>query len=183
MVDETINEDTAAKPGLSTAKIIIIAVVLTSVLSGGIVATTMMMLGGNEAETAADAKDPKEASTETADADAEAGAGTEGPVQYHQMDPKFVVSFRNQKIARFMQFSLQIMTHDDAVIKEIKQHNPAIRSNLLLLFNNQDAKVMNTREGKQAFLNQIKDEINTSLEALAGISGVEAAYFYSFLIQ
>ena len=180
MVDETKTEE-AAKPELSTAKIIIIAVLGASIVSGGIVAATMMMLGGDEAEVAAEANPASE--KDAGAAAAEKGVPTRGPIQYHQMDPKFVVSFRNQKVARFMQFSLQVMTHDDAVIKAIKEHNPAIRSNLLLLFNNQDAKVMNTREGKEAFLNQITEDINKSLVSLGSPSGVEASYFYSFLIQ
>ena len=180
MVDETKTEE-AAKPGLSTAKIVIIAVLGASIISGGIVAATLMLLGGNESEVSAEAAPAGEAGGEAAGG--EKAASTLGPIQYHQMDPKFVVSFRNQKVARFMQFSLQVMTHDDAVINAIRDHNPAIRSNLLLLFNNQDAKVMNTREGKEDFLNQITDDINKSLESLGSPSGVEASYFYSFLIQ
>ena len=178
MVDETKDDGATTKPGISTAKIIIIAVIVASVLSGAIVATTMMFLNSDDSETSAEATKPGEEGAENADA-----TSTQGPIQYHQMDPKFVVSFRNQKVARFMQFSLQVMTHDTAVVKALKEHNPAIRSNLLLLFNNQDAKVMNTREGKEAFLQQITDDVNKSLETIAGISGIEASYFHSFLIQ
>jgi len=69
------------------------------------------------------------------------------PAQYYSMDPKFVVSFSNQKFARFMQFSLEIMSRDAEVIKKIEQHNPVIRSSLLMLFGSQAYADMASREG------------------------------------
>ena len=94
-----------------------------------------------------------------------------------------MVSFRDQKKARFMQFSLEVMARDREVINTIKEHNPAIRSNLLMLVDNQSSEEMNTREGKEQLLVEITKDINQTLDTVGGKSGVEAAYYHSFVIQ
>ncbi len=173
MADEA---EVKEKKPLSTMKIVILAVVLASIISGGVVGLTMFFLADDSQQPAASAK------AKDADTDDEEGED-EGPRIYHRLDPKFVVSFRDQRNARFMQFTVQIMTRDKNVISQIKEHNPAIRSNLLLLFNNKTSDLMSSREGKEQLLLEITEDINASLEKLADASGVEAAYFESFLIQ
>jgi len=158
-------------------KIVILAVVLASILSGGGAGLTMFLLADDRQQLAAGGK------ANNAGADGEEGEKVEGPPIYHRLDPKFVVSFRDQSNARFMQFSVQIMTRDENVISQIKEHNPAIRSNLLLLFDSKTSDLMSSREGKEQLLLEITEGINASLEQLADASGVEAAYFESFLIQ
>ena len=153
-------------------KIVIIAVVLSIVLSGGIAGGMMFFLGGNDSEQQASEDGDDEEVVEPAE-----------PPIYHSMDPKFVVSFRDKKKARFMQFSVEVMSRDNDVIKSIKQHNPAVRSNLLLLIDNQESEKMSTREGKEQFLVEITEDINKTLDRLGGTSGVEAAYYNSFVIQ
>jgi len=175
MAEESEDQESSNKGGNSTMKIVIIAVVLSIVLSGGIAGGMILFLGGDDSEQQAieDGEDEEEvAETEP----------TEPPI-YHSMDPKFVVSFRDQKKARFMQFSVDVMTRDDEVIKAIKQHNPAIRSNLLLLIDSQGSEKMSTREGKEEFLVEITEDINQTLESIGGTSGVEATYYNSFVIQ
>lgn len=167
------------KKGLSTMKIVILAVVFASLISGGMVGLSLYLLGGD---------DPKAVATAGEEGEGEEGEFEEEPeklepAHYHPIDPKFIVSFSDQRVARFMQFSLKIMTRDKNIIDQINTHKPPIRSNLLLLFDGQEAEVMKTREGKEALLQMITDDINKSLEELAGVSGVEAAYFDSFLLQ
>ena len=181
MADEA---EVKEKKPLSTMKIVILAVVLASIISGGAVGLTMFLLAYDSQQSAASAK-AKDADTdddedEEDEADEEA---VEGPPIYHRMDPKFVVSFRDQRNARFMQFTMQIMTRDENVISQIEEHNPAIRSNLLLLLDSKTSDLMSSREGKEQLLLEITEDINASLEKLADASGVEAAYFESFLIQ
>lgn len=176
MADKPENQESGTKGGNSTMKVVIIAVVLSIVLSGGMAGGMLFFLGGNDSEQQATAEDEEDAEEE---AESEP---VESPI-YHSMDPQFVASFRDQKKARFMQFSLDIMTRDNDVISSIEQHNPAVRSNLLLLINSQDSEKMSTREGKEQFLSEITDDINRTLEKLGGTSGVEAAYYNSFVIQ
>jgi flagellar FliL protein len=177
MADEA---EVKEKKPLSTMKIVILAVVLASIISGGAVGLTMFLLASDSQQSAASAK-AKDADTD--DEEGEEGEAVEGPQIYHSLDPKFVVSFSDQSNKRFMQFTVQIMTRDENVISQIKEHNPAIRSNLLLLFYNKTSDLMSSREGKEQLLLEITEDINASLEKLVDASGVEAAYFESFLIQ
>ena len=175
MAEEAEDQENSNKGGNSIMKIVIMAVVLSIVLSGGIAGGLIFFLGGDDSEQQA---------VEDGDDDEEvADAVSDEPPIYHSMDPKFVMSFRDQKKARFMQFSVEIMSRDSDVIKAIKQHNPVIRSSLLLLIDNQDSEKMSTREGKEKFLVEITEDINQTLESVGGTSGVEAAYYNSFVIQ
>jgi len=177
MAEESENQENDTKGGNSTMKVVIIAVVLSIVLSGGMAGGMLFFLGGNDSEQQATAEDEDDTEEEVVESE------PDKPPIYHSMDPKFVASFRDQKKARFMQFSVDIMSRDDGVINSIKQHNPAVRSNLLLLIDNQESEKMTTREGKEKLLVQITEDINKTLENLGGTSGVEAAYFNSFVIQ
>jgi len=175
MAEESEDQESSDKGGNSTVKIVIMAVVLSIVLSGGIAGGMIFFLGGDDSEQQA---------VEDGDDDGEvADAVSDEPPIYHSMDPKFVMSFRDQKKARFMQFSIEIMSRDSDVIKAIKQHNPVVRSSLLLLVDNQDSEKMSTREGKEQFLVEMTEDINKTLDSLDSTSGVEAAYYNSFVIQ
>ena len=171
------------KKPLSTMKIIILAVVLASIISGGAVGLTMFLLADDSQQPAASAKANDADTDDEEDEEDEEDEAVEGPPIYHRLDPKFVVSFGDQSNARFMQFTVQIMTRDKNVISQIKEHDPVIRSNLLLLFYNKTSDLMSSGEGKEQLLLEITEDINASLEKLTDASGVEAAYFESFLIQ
>lgn len=181
--EEKEQEDTEKKSGLSTVKIVIIAVVLSGVIGGGLVGGTFYFVNAmnEEAEAAAAEAEAIE------NGEMEAPAEPVLPPKYHSMDPKFIVSFNNQKGARFMQFSLEVMSRDDEVIKQLDDHMPVIRSSLLMLFGGQTYEVMVTREGKQKLLQEAVEDINNSLKMLAGdkeqVTTIEAAYFNSFVIQ
>jgi len=185
-------EEGAKKAGLSTVKIIIIAVTLTLLLGGGLVGGTFYLVTSmNSAQastkkvTADDVAEDtdEEVTDEEVVADEEEDKVVEPP-QYYSMDPKFVVSFSNQKYARFMQFSLEIMSRDGEIIKKIEKHNPVIRSSLLMLFGSQGYDEMVTREGKEKLLNEVAADINSTLNKITGdADGIEAAYFTSFVIQ
>lgn len=169
------NEDSTNTGGSSTMKIVIMAVVLSLVLSGGIAGGVVYLLGGSNSE--------QQETAEGEDDDESAESEPAEPPIYHSMDPKFVVSFQDKKSARFMQFSFEVMARDRDVIDGIKQHSPAIRSSLLLLVDNQNSEKMSSREGKEQLLVEITEDINKTLEKLGGKSGVEAAYYNSFVIQ
>lgn len=177
MAEEAEDQESENKGGNLNMKMVIVAILISVVLSGGMVGAALYLFGGDDSE--------QQASTDGEDEEEEEEAEAEpaGPPIYHSMDPKFVVSFRDQKKARFMQFSVEVMTRDTEVIKAIKQHNPAVRSNLLLLLDGQDSEKMITREGKEQFLVEITEDINQTLDSIGGTSGVEAAYFISFVMQ
>ena len=172
----------------STMKIVIVAVILSILLSGGMVGITLYLVGGfdqlsdpvQQSDIDGEENDDGEGDE---DEDEETVTEPSGPPLYFPIDPKFVVSFHDQKKARFMQFSIEVMTRNENVIEQLKLHLPAIRSSLLLLFSSQDYEKVSSREGKEQFLVEIAEDINKTLEKLNGPTGVESAYFNSFVVQ
>ena len=191
-VEEKENEEVVEKKSMSTVKIIILVVTLTVVLGGGLVGGTFYFVSSMNPVQASTAKDGADKAADNAEEDADEEEEvvedkvTEPP-HYFSMDPKFVVSFSNQKYARFMQFSLEIMSRDPEIIKKVEEHNPVIRSSLLMLFGSQGYDEMVTREGKEKLLKDAAADINATLQSVTGnadmATAIEAAYFTSFVIQ
>ncbi|NOR43007.1 MAG: hypothetical protein GQ572_06685 [Gammaproteobacteria bacterium] len=191
--DQENEEGVEEKGKSSTLKIIIIAILATVLLGGGLVGATFYFVSGMqsaEADSSKKVKSEDGADSEEEGEDEEEDEEEEepkGPAIYHSMDPKFVVSFRDQRVARFMQFSIEVMARDKAVMDLIDEHSPAIRSNLIMLFDSQDNATMSTREGKQQLLANVVSDINETLKTMTGKDElevvVESAYFTSFVIQ
>lgn len=177
MADENDTQEEGAKSGPSTMKIVIIAVLASVLLSGAMIGGFMVFMGDEAPAANAEGDDNTEAEEVVTEL---------GPPQYHAMDPKFVISFSDQKRARFMQFSLQLMTRDNDVMKMLDAHMPAIRSSLLMLFGSQKYEDMITREGKQMLLDEVVKDVNKTLQKVADgekPGEVLEAYFDSFVIQ
>ncbi|MFA7387882.1 MAG: flagellar basal body-associated FliL family protein [Thiohalobacteraceae bacterium] len=120
----------------------------------------------------------------TADASTTGGKNAKkGPQIYLAMDPAFVVNFDATASVRFMQIALQVAARDPAIIESVKEHTPAIRNGLVMLYSSQDPVALNTRAGKEALLQESLDEINRVLTLQTGSAGVENVYFTSFVMQ
>ena len=190
-VEEKENEEVVEKKGMSTVKIIILVVTLTLVLGGGLVGGTFYFVSSMNPAQASTPKDGADKVADDAEEDGDEEEVAEDkvmePPHYFSMDPKFVVSFSNQKYARFMQFSLEVMSRDPEIIKKVEEHNPVIRSSLLMLFGSQGYDEMVTREGKEKLLKDTAADINATLQNVTGsadmATAIEAAYFTSFVIQ
>ena len=193
--DQENEEGVQEKSKSSTVKIIIIAILATVLLGGGLVGATFYFVSSMQSAEADSSKkvnsedgaDSEEESEDEEEEEEEEDEEPKGPAIYHSMDPKFVISFRDQRVARFMQFSIEVMARDKEVIDLIDAHNPAIRSNLLMLFDSQNHATMSTREGKQQLLANVVTDINETLKTTTGNDElevvVESAYFTSFVIQ
>lgn len=196
--DQGSEEEVQKKGKSSNLKLIIIAVLATVLLGGGLVGATVYFVSDmlsdqidsskkTKSEDADGEEEGEDEEEEEEDEDEDEDEEPKGPAIYHSMDPKFVVSFRDQQVARFMQFSIEVMTRDKGVIELLDEHTPAIRSNLLMLFDNQNNATMSTREGKQQLLANIVTDINETLKTMTGKkeleATVESAYFTSFVIQ
>jgi flagellar FliL protein len=107
----------------------------------------------------------------------------EGPPLFSELDPDFVISFKEQKLARFMQLRVKLMSRDPEIIEVVEQYKPILRNNLLLLFSSQKFEDVITREGKEKLLEQALEEVNRTLDEEAGSDGVDAVYFTSFVAQ
>ena len=189
--DQENEEGVQDKSKSSTVKLIIIAILATMLLGGGLVGATFYFVSGMQSAEADSSKKVKSEdgadSEEEGEDEEEEDEEPKGPAIYHSMDPKFVVSFRDQRVARFMQFSIEVMARDKGVIELLEGHNPAIRSSLLMLFDSQNHVTMSTREGKQQLLANVVTDINETLETMTGNDELEAvvesAYYTSFVIQ
>ncbi len=61
--------------------------------------------------------------------------------------------------------------------------DPMIRHHLLNLLQTQDAKLLKTREAKEALQTEMLNELNRIVKELSGPGEVEALYFTSFVMQ
>lgn len=107
----------------------------------------------------------------------------QGPPLFSELDPDFVISFKDQKLARFMQLRVKLMSRDPEIIEVVEQYKPILRNNLLLLFSSQKFEEVVTREGKEKLLEEALEEVNRTLDEEADADGVEAVYFTSFVAQ
>jgi len=171
-------EEGAVKKEQSGKMILVLVAVLVVVLLGGATVATLYftgVIGGKEEVASAEGDESGE---EQAEAEA-----PKQPQVYHPLDPAFVVNFGEDSDVRFMQIKLQVAARDPVVIDRIREHTPAIRNNLVMLYSNQDPATLNTREGKETLRAQTLEEVQKVLEEQTGEGGVENVYFTSFVMQ
>ncbi|WP_456380684.1 flagellar basal body-associated FliL family protein [Thiolapillus sp.] len=162
--------------------IILVAVLLLAGIGGG---AAWYFLGANNpfvAQVDAEQTD-QEGEEDPAKKKKKKKKSSNEPPLFTGLDPAFVVSFKDQSQARFMQLSVELMSRDAEVIKIVDEYKPMLRNNLLLLFSSQKYEDVATREGKEKLLAQTLEEVNDTLYREAGIDGVEAVYFTAFVAQ
>jgi len=103
---------------------------------------------------------------------------------YYKFDPAFVVNFGSEGNSRYLQITLEAMSRDQAVIDEIKNNEPAIRNDLVLLYSAQQPEALLAPEGKEKLRAATLDAVRKTIAAEgAKPEAVEAVYFTSFVIQ
>ncbi len=106
------------------------------------------------------------------------------PPQYLALDPPFVVNFEAEQVVRFLQVTVQLMSRDPHTIELLKNNDPMVRDQLLMLFGNQKYEVLSTREGKESLRKQALESVRTVIGSAGGHpERVEAVYFTSFVMQ
>jgi flagellar FliL protein len=119
-----------------------------------------------------------------AKAAAQAAAKPKATAQYYKFDPPFVVNFGGEANARYLQVTCEAMSRDAAVLDLLKNNEPAVRNDLVILYSSQDTATLMTVEGKEKLRNATLDVIRKVLNAEGGKGDlVEAVYFTSFVIQ
>ena len=107
-----------------------------------------------------------------------------GPPLYVALDPPFVTNFDGDQSVRFLQITAQVMTHDSATQEMIKANDPVLRNDLLLLFSNQKAVELQTRDGREHLRAQALDTVRHAVTTAGGhAEKVEAVLFTSFVMQ
>jgi flagellar FliL protein len=115
---------------------------------------------------------------------AEPVPATKLPAIYSKFDPPFVVNFQNKGMMRFLQVSIEVMTRDPATAELIKEHDPKLRNDLLMLLGGQTFETLNSREGKEQLRTEALKAVADVIAAEGGkAENVEQLYFTSFVMQ
>jgi flagellar FliL protein len=103
---------------------------------------------------------------------------------YYKFDPAFVVNFGGEGSARYFQVTVEAMARDQAVLDVLKNNEPAVRNDLVLLYSSQDSATLLSVDGKEKLRTQTLAAIRKVLDE-EGADGklVEQVYFTSFVIQ
>jgi flagellar FliL protein len=106
------------------------------------------------------------------------------PPVYYKFDPAFVVNFGGEGSARYLQVTVEAMSRDAGILEELKNDEPAVRNDLVMLFSGQDNATLMSAEGKEKLRATTLDTVRKVLNG-EGVKGnkVEAVYFTSFVIQ
>jgi len=103
---------------------------------------------------------------------------------YFKFDPAFVVNFGGEGSARYLQVMVEAMTRDPPTLEMIKNNEPAVRNDLVLLFSSQDNATLLSPEGKEKLRNATLEVVRKVVAGEGGDSkNVENVYFTSFVIQ
>jgi flagellar FliL protein len=106
------------------------------------------------------------------------------PLQFHPMDPPFVVNFPAAAGVRFLQLEVRIGSREPETVALLKATDPVIRNDLLMLYGAQDAAALASREGKEKLRTDTLDAVRKVVKAEGGKpEAVEAVFFTSFVMQ
>ena len=163
-----------ATPDAGAAKkkklLVIGAAVAALLLIGGVVG--WLMLAGGEEEAA------------EADTAAEAEhAPASAPAIYASLGEKFVVTLQFEGRQHYLQMSLSAMTREQAVVDDLKLHEPLIRSRLVSLLGAQDFAALRTDAGKLAMRGQVLAVIQEVLTSETGKAGVDQVFLTDLVLQ
>lgn len=171
MSEATATADAVAekKPGRNLLVIVLVSLLAAAAAGGGVY---FFAAGKGTAATAA-----------TAGA-AKAPVKPKEPALYVKMDPPFVANFEAKGLMRFLQVSVELMTRDPATSELLKQHDPVIRNDLLMLFGNQQYETISSYEGKDRLRAQALEVVKKIIAQEGGdAKKVEQLYFTSFVMQ
>ena len=180
-----------AKGGKSKLLIIIAAAVLVLGAGGG---GAWFFMHKNAADEEATADSGEEHEADAKDTKKEKGKGKKDkkgkaaepklPALYVKYEPPFVVNFDAKGVMRFLQVSMEAMTRDAHTEELIKQNEPKIRNNMLLLLGSQTYDTISTMEGKEELRKKALEIIAKVVDEEGGeAKKVEDIYFTSFVMQ
>ena len=110
--------------------------------------------------------------------------GPKLPPRYINLDPPFVVNFEAESSVRFLQITIGIMTRDPEIEKILKDNDPRIRNDLLMILGNQNYESVSKLEGKEALRTRSLESVRAVVKDSGGEPAkVEALYFTSFVMQ
>jgi flagellar FliL protein len=178
MSDELEPGEAPVAPKSGKMKWIIIGVAALVVVGGG-VGGALMFMGGD--------KDKKEATAEASHEGTAEGEGGEehvaAPAVYVPLEPAFLVNYQTADSSGYLQIAMEVSTTNPVTAELIKQHNPVIRNNLLMLLGAAPVDELKTREGKDKLRDAAREEINKIIIKQGQKQGVDEVLFTSFVLQ
>jgi flagellar FliL protein len=136
-------------------------------LIGGSIGGTLLIVGGDD---------------ETAEVSEEVEPARDDP-SYVDLKPAFTVNLAPEDPVGFLQISMQVLTFNDDVAKDLEKHKPLIRNNLLVLFGQQSSAELRAAEGKERLQKSALDTIQTVINQHGSGGEVENVFFTSFVMQ
>jgi flagellar FliL protein len=167
-LDGAEGEAGAAEP--RSRKGLIIGIVAALVLCGGGAGAYFAFAGGPDAKGSKDKAKVEEKE--------------KLPPRYVALDPPFVVNFEAESAVRFLQVTVGIMTRDPETEKLVKDNDPRVRNDLLMILGGQTYASVATTEGKETLRGKCLEATRAIVREMGGKPDkIEALYFTSFVMQ
>ena len=148
---------------------LVLIIVGALLLVGGSIGGTLLIVGGDDQTAATEADEEVEVSR--------------GDASYVELKPAFTVNLAPEDPVGFLQISMQVLTFNDDVAKEVEKHKPLIRNNLLVLFGQQSSAELRAAEGKERLQKSALDTIQTVINQHGSGGEVDNVFFTSFVMQ
>jgi flagellar FliL protein len=172
-------------------------------IGGGLYASNAGLFGGAKAEHAAEDDKPRlvpKSEEVRAEAKGEGGEHGEGGGEshglptpkgeggdkyastYYQLEKEFTSNLRES--VHFIQVGIAISTpYDNRVVENLKTHEMAVRSAVLLALGETAEDEVFTADGKQKLQKRLTAAINAVLKEKEGFGGIGNVYFTNFIVQ
>ncbi len=162
-------EQTAEESSGGGKKKLILIALGALILMGGSIGGTLLIVGGGD--------DSAEAETE------ESVEVSRGDPSYIDLKPAFTVNLAPEDPVGFLQISMQVLTFNDDVAKDLEKHKPLIRNNLNVLFGKQSSAELRAPEGKQRLQKSALETVQTVVNEHGSGGEVDNVFFTSFVMQ
>jgi flagellar FliL protein len=208
MSDQTETADVPKKKG-KMKKLLVIAGGLIVLVGGGVgaglYASQSGLIGGGNPAAAEGVDTPKlvpKSEEKRAGAGAEGAEAAEGEAKasheglptpkgaggdkyasnYFTMEKEFTSNLKES--THFIQVGIAVSTpYDERVIENLKTHEIAVRSAVLLALGETDEELVFTSEGKAMLQKRLAGSINGVLKQKEGFGGISNVYFTNFVVQ
>lgn len=171
-------------------------------VGGGLYASNAGLFGGAKAEDAAESDKPRlvpKSEEVRAEAKGESSHGEGGGEShglptpkgeggdkyastYYQLEKEFTSNLRES--VHFIQVGIAISTpYDNRVIENLKTHEMAVRSAVLLALGETAEDEVFTADGKKKLQKRLTAAINAVLKEKEGFGGIGNVYFTNFIVQ
>lgn len=167
MAEEAQQADAEAPAGGGKKKLILIVLGVLLLVGGSVGGTLMIVGGGGTAEVEAEA--PAEVAR--------------GPASYVDLKPPFTVNLAPEDPVAFLQVSLQVLTFDEDVAREVEKHKPLIRNNLVVLFGKQKSAELRAPDGKERLQQTALETVQSVIDQYGSGGQVDNVFFTSFVMQ